>query len=311
MLSAWNPAQPEISDLIIQHHPLTLERVPVRKADVLAAFASFGNRQALRVVEALPASDGFLEPAAIDRLFVTVHWEMQRLAEEFYHGARVYELLTSLLRAIRAAGHTQPLRLVDIGCGIGYTIRHLAARTSLASQGLELVGMDFNSVLVAEASRLARAENLPCRFVHGDAFSPAHSGHIYLSTGVLHHFRGNALNAFFARHDVPEALAFLHYDFQPSFLAGPGSWLFHVIRMRTALARHDGVLSALRVHSAETLLSAARSAAPGFASAMYGQKIWRTPLPRVFHTLVGIRAGLAAGFRCALGRRALRLGELR
>src|SRR5262249_37198992 len=155
-----------------------------------------------RVVDALPERDGILDPAVIDRLFVVVHSEMQRLAEEFYHGGRVWELLQPVIAAIRASGgapNAERLRGVDIGCGIRYTVRWLAASTPLAQQGVELVGMDLNSALIREAARLAKAENLPCRFVHGDVFSPANSGHIYLSTGVLHHFRGDDLAHFFRR----------------------------------------------------------------------------------------------------------------
>jgi len=312
VFSAWNPSQPEISDLIIQHDPVTLERLPVRKHDVRGVLEKFRNRQALRVIDALPDRAGILDPPAIDRLFVVVHSEMQRLAEEFYHGGRVWELLQPVLAAVRATGvaKNDRLRVVDIGCGIGYSVRWLAARTPLAAHGVDLVGMDLNSALIREATRLARAENLPCRFVHGDAFSPANSGRIYLSTGVLHHFRGDGLASFFRLHELRETQAFLYYDFQPSFLAGPGSWFFHVIRMRTALARHDGVLSALRVHSAQTLVAAARSASPGFASGMYGRKIWRTPLPRVFHTLIGLRRPLIPEFRRVLGHRIGRLDEL-
>jgi hypothetical protein len=81
--------------------------------------------------------------------------------------------------------------------------------------------------------------------------------------------------------------------------------------MRTAIAKHDGVLSAVRAHSAATLLDAARSAVPGFASGIYGAKIWKTPAPRVFHTLLGIRRPLLDEFRRQLGIRLARLGELR
>jgi hypothetical protein len=107
-------------------------------------------------------------------------------------------------------GDPQPGR-----CGIGYNIGWLAAHTPRAAQGVELAGADLNSALIKEAARLARAENLPCQFVHGDAFSPQHSGQISLSTGVIHHFR----------HDQPEIHAFRHYDFQSSFLA-PVGWRF-------------------------------------------------------------------------------------
>jgi hypothetical protein len=112
---------------------------------------------------------------------------------------------------------------------------------------------DLNSALIKEAARLARAENLPCQFLHGDAFSPQHSRQIYLSTGVIHHFRGDSLVEFLHRHDQPEIHAFLHYDFQPSFLAPVGSRFLQLLRMRTAIARHDGVLSAARAYSASEL----------------------------------------------------------
>jgi len=310
MFRSWNTAQPEITDLIIGYDPVTLQRLPVRKKDVTAIFEKFQNRQALRAIDQLPARNGILDGSQIDRLFLKVHWEMQRLAEEFYHGPRVYEVLRALIATLRAGGHSGPLRIVDVGCGIGYTIRWLAACTPLASQRVELTGVDLNGTLIAEANRLASAEQLPCRFVHGDAFSSDHSGQIYLSTGVIHHFRDEALGDFLLRHDRPEAHAFLHFDFQPWFLAPFGSWFFHFLRMRTRVARHDGVLSAARAHSASTLVRAARNAAPNFASGMYGQKIWNTPAPRVFHALVGIRRPLVSALRSQLGRRASRLADL-
>jgi SAM-dependent methyltransferase len=311
VFASWNPAQPEITDLIVQHDPHTLARVPVRKQDVLEVFGKFGNRKAIRAVEGLPERDGWLDEKEIDRLLVGTHWEMQRLGEEFYHGPRVYELLRAVIAAIRNGGFEGELKVVDVGCGIGYDIRWLAAKTELAKKGVELAGFDLNSALIHEANRLSAAEQLPCRFLHGDAFSLDHSGHIFLSTGVIHHFRGQGLREFLERHERPETLAFLHFDFQPWFLAPYGSRFFHFLRMRTALARHDGVLSAARAHSASTLAEAARSAAPGFASGIYGAKIWNTRAPRVFHTLLGIRRPLIEGLGKALGRRVWRLGELR
>ena len=311
VIAAWNPSQPEITDLIVQHDPRTLERLPVRKQQVLDVFHKFGNRQALRAVEALPERDGSLDAQAIDRMFVTVHWEMQRLSEEFYHGPRVHELLRAVIATIRSQGVAGPLRVVDVGCGIGYNIRWLAAHTPLAEQGVELAGVDLNSALIKEAARLARAENLPCQFVHGDAFSPEHSGQIYLSTGVMHHSRGDSLVKFLHRHDQPEIRAFLHYDFQPWFLAPFGLWFFHRLRMRTAIARHDGALSAARAYSASELTEAARRGARGFVSGMYGAQIWNPPAPRVFHTLFGVRPSLVQELRRQLGCRLQRLGELR
>jgi len=305
---SWNPNQPEISDLVVQHDPKTLKRLPVNKQEILGVFEKFFNTRAMRVIERIPAADGFLESAAVDRMMLAVHWEMQRLAEEFYHGHRVFRLLSAAIDALRSNGFRGPIRIVDVGCGIGYTIRWLAAHTSLPAENVELTGVDLNSPLVAEANRLAQAESLPCKFFHGDAFSADLSGQIYISTGVVHHFRGEALTAFFRRHDTTATQAFIHYDFQPSALAPVGSWFFHIIRMRTPLARHDGVLSAARAHSASSLVAAARTAVSGLATGMYGTRIWNTPAPRVFHALVGFRHELALRMRAKLGRM---LGELR
>ena len=233
------------------------------------------------------------------------------LAEESYHGHRVWDLLRRVVAAIRNSGYRKTIRVIDVGCGIGYTTRWLAAKLPLDQHQLEVMGMDLNSALIREANRLAGLERLNCRFIHGDAFSREHSGQVYLSTGVVHHFRGESLREFLRRHEQPETFAFLHYDFQPSFLAPYGSWFFHYLRMRTAIAKHEGVLSAVRAHSAETLLDAARSGAPGFATGIYGSRIWKTPRPRVFHTLLGIRRPLLEEFCRQLGIRIARLGELR
>ena len=311
MFRSWNPSQPEITDLIVEHDPRTLERVKVRKQDVLDTFSRFSNRPALRAVEQLPERGGFLDEKELDRHLLKVHWEMQRLAEEFYHGHRVWELLRVVITSIREAGVRETIRIVDVGCGIGYVIRWMAANIPLDNYRIELAGMDLNSTLINEANRLAGMEGLPCRFLQGDAFSREHSGHIFTSTGVIHHFRGQGLPQFLGRHEQPETQAFLHFDFQPWLLAPVGAWFFHVLRMRTAVARHDGVLSAARAHDGRTLTEAAREVLLEFASGIYGAKIWNTPAPRVFHTLIGLRRPLVTEFRRQLGRRRSRLGELK
>lgn len=311
MFASWNPSQPEITDLIVQYDLRTLERVNVRKLEVLDTFSRYSNRQAMSAVRQLPEQGGILDEKEIDRHLLKVHWEMQRLAEEFYHGSRVWELLRVVIASIRHAGVHETIRIVDVGCGIGYVIRWLAANIPLRDYSIELVGMDLNCTLINEANRLANMEQLPCRFLRGDAFSKEHSGQIFISTGVIHHFRGQELLKFIGRHEQPETQALLHFDFQPWLLAPVGAWFFHYLRMRTTVARHDGVLSAARAHDARTLTEAARNTLPEFVSGIYGAKIWNTPAPRVFHTLIGLRRPLVEEFRRQLGRRRSRLGELR
>lgn len=310
--------QPEISDEIVAYDPTTLARVGVRKDDVERRFESFGNTRAARIVRSIPEREGFLDPEAVDRLLVSVHCEMQSMAEEFQHGQRVLELLTPLLDAFESEGpgdtRGRRLRVVDLGCGTGYVVRWLAARGNLNRRAgrvgrVELIGADYNAALVAEARRLAAREGLECSFVVANAFHLEEPADLILSTGVVHHFRGRALAELFRQHEASRARAFVHFDFQPSPIAPYGSWLFHRVRMRQPLARHDGVLSAVRAHTGATLLAAACEGAPAFRASVYSARLWGTPVPRAFHALVGARGELWGEFVKALGRRASRLEE--
>jgi 2-polyprenyl-3-methyl-5-hydroxy-6-metoxy-1,4-benzoquinol methylase len=303
-----SPDSPEISDLIVDFDADSLARLAVPQAAVVERFQRIGNRRAARVVAGMPAQDGFLDAQAVDRLLIKVHREMQRLAEEFHHGRRLRELLLPAIQVLRMRGVT-PIRVVDVGCGTGYVIRWLAMHGALGND-VELIGADYNPALVREAERLAAIERLRCRFVTANVFRLRQPGHILITTGVVHHFRGELLADFFSEHDRSGAQAFFHSDFQPTPLAPLASWFFHVLRMRTSLARHDGVLSVVRAYSAQQLMDAARRGARGFLSGIYGGRIWNTPFPRVFHTLVGIRPELRKNFISALGPRTRRMGDL-
>ncbi len=298
----------EISDLIIDFDAATMQRRPVAKESVIQKLRAVGDRHAAAIVAGMPEQNGVLDADFVDRLLVRVHCEMQRLSEEFQHGQRILELLTPMLTTLRNCGVPAPYRIVDIGCGTGYVIRWLAAHGGFESD-VQLLGADFNRALIDEARRLADLERLACRFDVANAFTLDQPATILLSTGVVHHFRGDGLAWFFRQHDRPATCAFAHFDFQPNIFARPGAWLFHYIRMREPLSRHDGVISARRAHSAETLLAAARQTS--FACGMYSRRVWNLPIPRVFHTVLGMRRELVDTFRAALGRRVSRLEDLR
>jgi SAM-dependent methyltransferase len=299
----------EISDAIISFDPATLKRRPVLKSEVLQEFLFLGNKTAAGIVSKIPDRNGVLDPDAVDRLLITTHCEMQRISEEFQHGKRVEEMLNPLLNALREQGVKRPIRVVDIGCGTGFVVRWLAANQSLGDD-VEVMGTDFNVALIKEAQRLARQEELPCTFVVANAFRLNEPATVYLSTGILHHFRGQGLTELLKQHDRAGTCAFVHFDFHPSPLAPFGSWLFHEVRMREPLAQYDGVLSAIRAHKSLDLLEAAKTAAPGFVSAIYGTRLWRLPIPRVFHSLVGIRREYEESFLGNMGRRIASLGKI-
>ncbi|MFE6054582.1 class I SAM-dependent methyltransferase [Kitasatospora sp. NPDC056446] len=298
--------QLEISDLITAVDPVDGRRLPVRRDDVVRQLRAAGDERAARIVAGLPVDrDGTLDPDAVDRLLVSVHTELQRLSEELRVGDRLVHLLGPLFAAIRAdGGRPGPYRLVDIGCGLGYLVRWLAATGALGPD-VELVGVDLNAALVGEADRLARAEGLDCRFVHGNAFELPEAATVYVSTGVLHHFGAEALAEFFRAQAASPALAFCHFDIAATTLAPIGAWVFHRARMRHPLGRHDGVVSAERAHPDEVLLRAA--SAPGMRALVYEPRGLSNPFCTTLRPVVGVRPELEAPLRRALGRRARRL----
>jgi SAM-dependent methyltransferase len=293
----------EISDLIVDYDVETLERRRVSKAEVEKRLRDNGQGRAARLVSRLPAPGGVLDEATCDGILLRSHAELQRLSEEFLQADRARELLLNILRVLREAGVPPPYRVVDVGCGLGYLVRALAAHGRLG-RDVELIGCDMNRGLLEPARALAEEEALLCDFRLANAFRLDEPAHIFLSTGVLHHFRGPALQTFFAnqRH----AWAFVHYDMQASAVSPLGSWIFHTARMREPLARHDGVVSACRAHSARALLEASRQ--NDFTCAdLDGATDLLGAVLRPMHALVGLRTALWPAFTARLGDRQRRL----
>jgi SAM-dependent methyltransferase len=289
----------EISDLITDCDPVTGERRPVRRAVVLHQLSAAGDKRGARIAARIPSDGDLLDPLWVDRLLVRVHTELQRLSEELRMGERLAEVLVPLIAVVRQAD-AEPIRIVDVGCGLGYSIRWLASSGALGP-GVRLTGIDLNGALVAEAARLAAAEDLDCEFRHADALDPAIGGQLMISSGLLHHLRGDQLAKFFARHDRPGIRAFCHYDIAATSLAPLGARLFHRARMRESLGRHDGVASARRAHPDESLLAAAR-AARGFEVALLEPVRHRNLFCATVRPVIGVRDGGLEQLQVRLGR---------
>lgn len=291
----------EISDLITDCDPVTGQRRPVRRALVLHRLSAAGDERGARIAARIPVVGEVLDPRRVDALLVRVHTELQRLSEELRMGERLAEVLVPLIAVVRQAD-AEPIRIVDVGCGLGYSIRWLASSGTLGP-GVRLTGIDLNGALVAEAARLAAAERLDCEFLHADALDPAIGGQLMISTGLLHHLRGEQLAKFFARHDRPGIRAFCHYDIAATRLAPLGARVFHRARMREPLGRHDGVASARRAHPDEALLAAARSAR-GFEVALFEPVRHRNPFCATVRPVIGVRDGGLEQLNVRLGRKA-------
>lgn len=268
-------------------------RVPVVRDEVIEQLLGRGQRRAAAIVRTMPAIDGHLDPNYVDRLALRIHSELQRLSEELQMGRRVTELLVTTVQRLQASG-PGPIRIVDIGCGLGYVIRSMAARAALDDE-VELVGVDLNPVLIDEARRLADHEGLRCHFVRGDALRAGVAiddgpRTIVISTGLLHHLNESDLVGFFAGQADLGVAAFAHWDIAPCFWSTLGAWVFHQARMREPVSRHDGVLSARRAYPADVLASAARLGAPAYACEVREGSRWHPRALDVLRPLVGWRS---------------------
>src|SRR5262245_21485762 len=292
---------PEISDLVVDYDPQTLERRRVERAHVLARLTG----RAAAVVRAMPECDGALDPEAVDGALLRSHLEIQRLHEEFKVGETMRALLTPMIALARRATPDRPIRVVDIGCGLGYVLRWLATRGDLGAD-VELVGADCTRMLVTAANRLAEEYGARCRFVAANAFLLSDPAHVFISTGAMHHFRGDDLVRVFREHERSRAVGFVHVDIRPCAIAPIGSWIFHQARMREPLARFDGYWSAVRAHGWPEWRAAIRQGAPSFSLGTVDAHPGLAAVVRIFQAAIGVRGESAAELRsayAAFGRR--------
>jgi 2-polyprenyl-3-methyl-5-hydroxy-6-metoxy-1,4-benzoquinol methylase len=278
---------PEISDVVVDYDPVTLVRREVTKREAIDRLrAANMPARARRIAGRLATHGEVLDPDAVDGVLLRSHLELQRLHEEFRVGVLMRQLLMPVIELV-GHSHDGPIRVVDLGCGLGFITRWLARHGELDAR-IELIGADYNHTLVTAAQRLADEEQLKCRFVVANAFALTEPAHVVISTGVLHHFRGDALAAVFREHARAGVAAFVHLDIRPSFIAPIGSWIFHRSRMREPLAQFDGYWSTVRAHHAHTLVAAAREATE-YTLGTIDTRAGLLALIRIFQAVVGVR----------------------
>jgi SAM-dependent methyltransferase len=197
---------------------------------------------------------------------------------------------------VRAMGSGRAVRVIDVGCGMGYVVRRLAATSALGTS-VDLVGIDVNATLVSAASRLAYRDGLRCQFMRADAFTPGavvEDGPrtVVISSGLLHHLPAAELSGFFAAQARLGVAAFAHWDIAPCLWSTLGAWMLLRARMREQVSRHDGLVSARRAYPAAVLLSAARAGAPEYGSRIPGDSRWQPRALDVLRPIVGISAAL-------------------
>jgi SAM-dependent methyltransferase len=232
------------------------ERLPVAKLAAIDRLRASDQSRAATLVEGLAANGGILDEDAVNDAFLAVHLELARLSEFVHVPQRMAHSLRPIVERLRSSGEG-PIRVIDLGCGIGYDTRVLAATQALG-EGVEYIGLDFNGLLVDAARRLADAEDIPVSFRKGDALDPSTwladpDRTVVVSSAVLHHLGRDKLTAFFATTALSRVAAFAHFDVNPGLWADVGAWVLHQTRMREPISRHDGSLSMRRAFTTSDL----------------------------------------------------------
>jgi 2-polyprenyl-3-methyl-5-hydroxy-6-metoxy-1,4-benzoquinol methylase len=93
------------------------------------------------------------------------------------------------IRRLARQAPTQKLRLLDVACGGGDTVRAICRLAQREGINLEVHGCDVSAEAVALASAAARAEGLEAQFFQADAIgAPLPGGYHLITTSLfLHH----------------------------------------------------------------------------------------------------------------------------
>jgi SAM-dependent methyltransferase len=281
----------EITDLLWQADGHGGSR-PALAAEIRASLLDRGQHRAARIVARMPSLNGTIDADYLSSLALSVHCELLRLSEELQFDRRVQAQLAPILAGLRVRSD-DAIRIVDLGCGLGYVLRSLAASAGLGP-GVQLVGVDMNSGLIEQASALARQEGLSCEFLCADAMHPQAAVQdaartIVISSGLMHHIPERSLPDFFAAQARLGVAAFAHWDIAPCLWSTLGAWIFHQARMRESVSRHDGVMSARRAHPAAALDAAARAGAPGYDPRVLEGSRWHPRSLDVLRPVIGLR----------------------
>jgi SAM-dependent methyltransferase len=86
-------------------------------------------------------------------------------------------------------GRGRELKILDIGCGDGESLRRIGDYAHLKKFSLELVGIDLNPDVIVAAIEATSSKNI--RFIHGDALDDNHNEtyDLIMSSLTMHHLK--------------------------------------------------------------------------------------------------------------------------
>ena len=147
--------------------------------------------------------------------------------------------------------------ILDVGCGDGAMLRSIANFARKRSIAVKLIGIDINPKSISLAQK--RSQDFPeLSFQVQDVFK-LNETHLEIdiitSTLTMHHFTDAEILKFLAQFLKLANLGVVINDLQRSTIAYRLFQAYSRVFMRSAMARHDGLISIERAFTKNELLS--------------------------------------------------------
>jgi ubiquinone/menaquinone biosynthesis C-methylase UbiE len=164
--------------------------------------------------------------------------------------------LQGIQRLLSKIDTTDPVTIIDLGCGDGAMLRKCAEMAEYMKTRFKLIGVDANPHILEEARQKSISYS-NISFIEMDVFSPSIrelNGDIILCTLFLHHFKMNKISELLSEITAIAKVGIVINDLQRSKTA---FWLFRIVSrlfLKTKTARHDGLVSIARGFKRRELL---------------------------------------------------------
>lgn len=140
------------------------------------------------------------------------------------------------------------IKIIDIGCGNGDMLRHIAAFGSQENWQFELIGLDANEYAIDCARKVSKQyKNITyeCRDVFSSDFQTQRFD-IALCTLTLHHFKDDRIEVLLRLLQKNSKLGIIINDLQRSKIAYHLFQLYCLFFKLNGMAKADGLVSILR-----------------------------------------------------------------
>lgn len=141
-----------------------------------------------------------------------------------------------------------PIRIADIGCGGGDTLRAIAKIARKKGWYVELTGIDANAFTIDFATKASEAYP-EIRFIQADVLHEScrlQDFDLLLCGLFLHHLSNEELDTLFARAKSAGVSGMVVNDLQRNPLAYYGFHVISLIQRPSEMAKQDGLISILR-----------------------------------------------------------------